>query len=103
MGQKRVVLKITEPRFVQIDDVSNEKIYAAYSSFSATSKMEIIIICRLNDGLYRAVPLSSYYPQHYSYENSLKGMLKIMLKDGLAVYEFDSEADFAQWMVDDNS
>jgi hypothetical protein len=83
MVPKRVVLKITEPRFVQIDDVSNEK--------------------RFNDGLYRAVPLSSYYPQHYSYENSLKGMLKIMLKDGLAVYEFDSEADFAQWMVDDNS
>jgi hypothetical protein len=94
---KKVVIREKEET-VAIDDLRENYIYAAY----VEGEGHILFICSVND---KCMPFETQVlyadgsVNHFYRGKSLDDITTKIIEDGLEVYQFEDEFDFANWLV----
>lgn len=94
---KRVIIRQKEMT-VETDDLRTDYIYAAY----ANGDGHILFVCSVND---KCLPFETQVlyadgsRNHFYRGRNLDDITTQMIEDGLEVYQFKDEMDFANWLA----
>lgn len=92
--QRKVILEQSEDE-IHIDDVNDDCIIGAYLKEEGH-----VMVITIVDDEYRSVWLYTDQMQENNYSGKdLNEIIKEMIEDGLEVFQFDDELDFANWSV----